>query len=418
MRTRRRPTLSPLLACCAALAGLALGCGETEPGTLTDSQPPDSQPQDAATADSGAPDGQPRDGQPRDGAADTGPEPDMALPDAAVDAAPLVPVDAETMPPMIEPGPLDDVLRLNHVQARGTHNSYHVEGPIVAHPSHRYTHLPLDEQLELQGVRQFELDLHRSDAGELEVFHIPIIDPETVCRAFGDCLRSMKSWSDANRAHMPIVVWMELKDANDGPGTGYGPIAGHYDQMEAEIRAVWPRERLFTPDDLRGDHPTLPAALAADGWPTLGALRGRIMFILLEGGHHRDGYLGDSPVGDSPVGEGRLCFVKASTTADPFAAFFKIDDGRVERARIEETVAAGFIVTSNVDPADGDPEDNADRRAQTLAAGSHFLSTDLPAPTGPDDTNWLDIPGGTPARCNPQTAPPECTPEAIEDLSR
>lgn len=385
-------------------------CDDGETPAAVDGAPADRGP-DAAPLDAAPLDSAPLDAAPLDSASpDAGPA-DVAPPDAEIDAAPLVPVDAEVDPPMIEGGPLDEVLRLNHVQARGTHNSYHVEGAVVVHPSHRYTHLPLDEQFELQGVRQIELDLHRSDAGALEVFHLPLIDPETVCLAFGDCLRSMKRWSDANRAHLPIVVWMELKDSNDGPGTGYGPIAGHYDQMEAEIRAVWPRERLFTPDDLRRGHETLPAALAAEGWPTLGALRGRVIFVLLEGGHHRDGYL----AGD-PVGAGRLCFVRSDAPEDPFAAFFKIDDGRAERPRIEATVAAGFIVTSNVDPADGDPADNADRRAQTLAAGSHFLSSDRPAPQMQGDTNWLDIPGGNPARCNPISAPPECTAEALEDL--
>ena len=36
----------------------------------------------------------------------------------------------------------------------------------------------------------------------------------------------------------------------------------------------------------------------------------------------------------------------------------------------------------------------------------HFLST---------DTTETALPGGTPSRCNPSTAPPECTGEAIED---
>ena len=35
--------------------------------------------------------------------------------------------------------------------------------------------------------------------------------------------------------------------------------------LDTDIRSVWPEDRLFTPDDLRGSHDTLPAALAADG---------------------------------------------------------------------------------------------------------------------------------------------------------
>jgi hypothetical protein len=53
-------------------------------------------------------------------------------------------------------------------------------------------------------------------------------------------------------------------------------------------------------------------------------------------------------------------------------------------------------------------------RDAALAGGAHFISTDFPAPVDGIDY-WVDIPGGTPSRCNPITAPPECTAEAVED---
>ena len=74
-----------------------------------------------------------------------------------------------------EPGwyPLDDVLTLSDVQAKGTHNSYHMEPDFAFDASHEYTHLPLDEQLSEQGVRQFEIDLHYHVDEGFQVFHIP-----------------------------------------------------------------------------------------------------------------------------------------------------------------------------------------------------------------------------------------------------
>ena len=72
-------------------------------------------------------------------------------------------------PPEPEPTfdyPLDDVLRLNHLQAKSTHNSYHIEGEESGIPDWAYTHAPLDVQLGEQGVRHFELDLYRSESGE------------------------------------------------------------------------------------------------------------------------------------------------------------------------------------------------------------------------------------------------------------
>ena len=109
---------------------------------------------------------------------------------------------------------MDDVLRMNHVQAVGTHNSYHVD-PANGVPPWSYTHRPLDEQLEEQGVRQFELDLYYygfETPSHFEVFHLPSADDETTCRMFVDCLRRLADWSDAHPAHHPIVILLEPKD--------------------------------------------------------------------------------------------------------------------------------------------------------------------------------------------------------------
>lgn len=105
------------------------------------------------------------------------------------------------------------MLRLNHVQAKGTHNSY----PTWSLPrcwTHRLdTRMRhLDVQLSEQGVRQFELDVHlRQDEG-FEVFHIPLIEEETTCRKLVDCLGVVKAWSDQDPSHMPIMIWLEPKD--------------------------------------------------------------------------------------------------------------------------------------------------------------------------------------------------------------
>src|SRR5690606_9018207 len=55
--------------------------------------------------------------------------------------------------------PLDEVLRIHHLQAKGTHNSYHIAPP-RAPGVWDYTHAPLDVQLGAQGVRKVELDLY------------------------------------------------------------------------------------------------------------------------------------------------------------------------------------------------------------------------------------------------------------------
>jgi hypothetical protein len=166
----------------------------------------------------------------------------------------------------------------------------------------------------------------------------------------------------------------------------------------------------LTPDDVRGSHPDLPTALAADGWPTLGALRGRVIFSLLDSGEHRDSYTAAAP----NLAE-RLMFVATSSPTDPFAAMFKINDARGEADRVRELVTDGFIITSNVDGASGDASDNADKLAASLAAGMHFGSSDYPAPVDGYDY-WFDLPDGAPARCNPLFPAVTCTAEDIEKL--
>ena len=79
---------------------------------------------------------------------------DTITEDAA--AARDVDVDVATLPR----GAQDHLLRLNHLQMKGTHNSYHLRpDPLVA-PDWDYDMPTLTEQLTVHGVRQVELDVH------------------------------------------------------------------------------------------------------------------------------------------------------------------------------------------------------------------------------------------------------------------
>lgn len=303
------------------------------------------------------------------------------------------------------PHPLDDLLRLNHVQAEGTHNSYHVRPDVPVDSSHEYTHAPLSEQVGQLGVRQLELDLHLHEGAGWQVFHLPVVDEETVCLALDDCLVELKAWSDAAGWHLPLMVWLEPKDDVDGLVEELLPLAGRIAEIDEAILATWPRERIFTPDDLRGDHADLPAALAADGWPRLGEVRGKVLFALLDSGDYRDEYLDGAP-----ALQGRLMFVD-SAPGDPFAATIK--DGGAED--VAAWVDAGYLVTVNAAGADDSDADNEAEWAAALATGAHFVATDF---AGPVDGRTFEavIPGGSPARCNPRVAPAECTAAAVESL--
>jgi hypothetical protein len=322
---------------------------------------------------------------------------DAAAEDTAPDAAP------DAAPPPVYPK--DDTLRLNHLQAKGTHNSYHIEPPDAEVPDWLYTHAPLDVQLEDQGVRLFELDVHWAPETGFTVHHVPFFDAVTTCETLADCLTTILAWSDENPGHHPIFVLVEPKDDID-----QHKLPPRLDELDAEILSVWPRERILTPDDVRGAYPTLREAVLEKGWPTLGETRGKLVLTLLDHELSRDAYLDGHP-----TLEGRVMFADASPD-DPWAGVLLMDDPVGDFDSIQAAVDAGFIVRTRSDTEKGELRSgNYAQKEAALASGAHLLSTDFPAPVEGVDY-VLEIPGGTPSRCNPLVAPADCTSVDIEAL--
>ncbi len=349
----------------------------------------------------------------------------------------------------------DNCLRLNHVQVLGTHNSYHVEprpallaaleafDPQVA-ASVEYTHRPLDEQLGLLGIRQVELDVFADPDGGLfklplgpilvqgfpdpikpellapglKVLHIQDIDFETTCLTFVSCLDTIKAWSDANPSHLPLMVLVEAKDdpINIGPPLPWAvPVpfgAQELDGIDAEIRSVFPDDQLITPDDVRGDRATLEQAVLKDGWPTLNESRGRLLFALDNTDQKRDLYLAGHP-----SLAGRVMFT-SSPPGSPESAFVKVNDPLADQDYIHQLVAAGYIVRTRADANTVEARFGfTARRDAALASGAQFVSTDYPEPDPDPDFSgyFVEIAGGTNARCNPVLSPPGCDSSALED---
>ncbi len=299
-------------------------------------------------------------------------------------------------------GPLDDLLRFDDLQALGTHNSYHVKTTGV--PAWNYDHAPLPIQLEEQGVRQFELDVSFDPAlGEHRVEHVPVLDAGTTCATLTECAADLWAWSRLRPAHHPLFVLVETKDAWD-PAEG----PAHLDSLEDEVLAAWPRERLVTPNDLRRDAADLRSALEDEGWPTLGELRGKALFVLHDGGERRAAFVGAGL-------DGRVLFPDAMGDVDqPWSAVHTMNEAF--DPRIPEVVSLGHLVRTRCDSDTQEAiDEDTTRRDAALASGANFVSTDFPAPV--DWSSYVvDLPGGTPSRCNPVSAPPECTSEAIEAL--
>jgi hypothetical protein len=309
-------------------------------------------------------------------------------------------------------------LRLNQVQALGTHNSYHVAPtvePFSLIPQWQYTHTPLDVQFESEGVRQIELDVFADPTGH-RVLHIPDVDAGTTCARWVECLRVVKGWSDAHPRHLPIAILAELKDT--GVAGFPTPIlpwdAAALDQIDAEIRSVFGPRDVLTPDDVRGRHATLAAAVTTDGWPALDRVRGQVLFLMDNGGARRDDY-----TAGHPTLEGRMIFTNSSV-GRPDAAFIKLNDPIGDAARIREAVEGGYVVRTR---ADGDTvearQNDTTKRDAAIASGAQWVSTDFPVPGRAFGTPYfVSIPGGTPARCNPLNTPAWCRSWMVESLGR
>lgn len=311
--------------------------------------------------------------------------------------------------PVEKPGkpysyPLDGVLRLNHVQVRGTHNSYHVDTHNGEIEPWAYTHAPLYEQLDRLGIRQLELDVSYDELAGLEVFHVASVDTGTRCRRFADCLSEIRRFSNDFPGHLPLYIQIEPKDILQPED-----LERFFTAIESAILAAFPRPRILTPDEVQGDSPTLAAALKERGWPVLGTLRGRVMFMFDSGGALRNGYTH----GGRDL-RGRLLFINSSPD-QPFAAVSVLNDSKQDAAAIQRALAAGLLVRTRADADTTEARVNDTSYGEAaLRAGATFISTDFPEPVAP----WVyrfEVPGGTPARCNPVTAPPSCTAQALED---
>jgi hypothetical protein len=292
---------------------------------------------------------------------------------------------------------------VNHLQAKATHNSYHLRSRFMV-PEWNYAHAPLPEQLEAQGVRGIELDPHWNvDCDRFEVYHVLRFDEETTCRLFTDCLALVRAWSDAHPNHHPLFIQLEPKD-------GDATTAARLEALEREALSVFPRALVVTPDEVRGASATLREAVTTRGWPTLADARGRVLFYLNDSGAPRAAYTRGGASLD-----GRLFFAEASRVDDPYAAVLILNNPVRDREAITRAVRQGFLVRTFAETslASGRAGDRTGLE-NALAGGAQLISTDFAAPEAPGGY-FVQLPQGTPSRCNPVSAPAGCTSLAVED---
>ncbi|WP_254062898.1 Ca2+-dependent phosphoinositide-specific phospholipase C [Caulobacter sp. S45] len=327
-----------------------------------------------------------------------------------------------------------DALKLNQVRMLGSHNSYRrlpspgeeqrIKAVALKYwPGLDYGHPPLESQLAL-GLHQFEIDVAPDAKGGAyaspyadatpevkalmaapgaKVLHVAGLDTEVHCLTFRKCLAIFARWSDAHPGHEPVVILVNSVDPL------HIPVLFPYDlkfdqagidEINQDIIDVIGRNRVVTPDEVRGEHATLREAVTAKSWPKLGSMRGKFLFVL-DGNDAHEVFLRTG----HPSLKGRMMFGWFDEDR-PEAAFFNIQDPIKNQDRIRSLVGQGFIVRSRSD------EDTKEARTRdggkmksALSSGAQIVSSDyyagVPDPEGFGFT--VDFEGPM-IRCNEVTA--------------
>lgn len=307
---------------------------------------------------------------------------------------------------------------LNDIQVIGSHNSYKIpiEKPLFNYllsvdskkvKSLEYGHISLEEQLNL-GLRNLELDVFHDPLGGhfsnpkgldivksngkeplefdvekklqqpgLKMFHIQDIDFRSHHLLFKEGLEVLKKWSDENPKHTPIVILINAKDQkveNTKEPLSFTKEA--LDSIDIEINTIFSKEKLITPDLVRGNYNSLEEAILANGWPNLNDIKGRFLFVLDEKEEKINRYL----EGHENL-ENRILFVN-SKEGNPEAAFRIVNDPIKNFKYIQELVAKGYMIRTRADAATQEARiNNYERFNKAKTSGAQIISTDYYVPS-------------------------------------
>ena len=192
---------------------------------------------------------------------------------------------------------IDPRLKLNHFTILGTHNSYHRANLIS-----KYEHRQLDEQFSW-GIRQIELDVHIMK-NNLLVYHLQIFDDRTNCYCFKECLIKIVRWTEKNRSHFPIYLFIEIKQMfyeDLITGLTGGVKCEHFEQIRDEILDVFSLNTFILPNQIQGNQTSISSALQQQrddelssdytyynyGWPPVAQSLGKIIPVFLDDVHRR-----------------------------------------------------------------------------------------------------------------------------------
>jgi hypothetical protein len=296
-----------------------------------------------------------------------------------------------------------------------------------------YDHPPLKHQLNA-GLRSLEIDVHADPVGGLysdpaayrflrskglqnlashdktdlekpgfKVLHIADLDVRSHCSTLAICLKQLREWSVDNPKHSPVFIMLEIKSNSIKLFPGSVDVAqfeaNTYQALDQEIITGLGRDRIITPDDVRGSFSTLEAAVLAKNWPTYEASKGKFVFLMLTALNPESTrpYLENHP-----NLEGRVAFLRAGV-GQPHSAFLLLDNAIVRSDEIKQRVKEGYLVRTRSDIETAEARTNDTRRAKAaFESGAQIISTDFFLPSNPFGTTYrVQLPGGKDVRCNP-----------------
>src|SRR5882757_1496473 len=337
-------------------------------------------------------------------------------------------------------------VHINQLQYIGSHNSYHAGfGPSETElwknthsqdfASLNYSHPNLTRQLD-DGVHQFELDIYTDTKGGryshpainklvaeaglppdppfadatimqrpgFKVMHMQDVDQRSTCQPLRACLEEVREWSNRHPRHLPLFILLETKEGP--PEVKFSTVIPErfdthtLDALDAEIQSVFPRGKYITPDDVRGNYPTVNLAIRNGGWPSLNVARGKILFLLDQR------KVGAAYLNGHPSLRGRVMFTN-STPGQPDAAFVERNDGPA--SEITSLVRAGYLVRTRTDAELKEPRSNDTRRRDAMmGSGAQLLSTDFPRNEAADTGYVVQFTADANVRCNPVLSTIDC----------
>jgi len=333
----------------------------------------------------------------------------------------------------------DDV-PINHIQVIGSHNSYkqqidpalfqlikQADSSLARHID--YSHISLTDQLSL-GLLNLEIDIYADAQGGkyahpkgldwaagkgetkpydpdglmkepgFKVFHIQDIDFRSNCVTFKKCLQELKSWSTAHAGHNPVFITMNARDDEiKKPGFTVPEKfnSALFDQLDSLIAATLGREKVITPDDVRGKDATLETAVLKGRWPSVKAAKGKFIFILDETGEKRSAY-----IQGHPSLQGRMLFANAEP-GTPEAAILIMNDPVKDLNKIQELVKKGYIVRTRADADTEEARKNDKTKFEAACrSGAQIITTDYYQKSTHFASDYsISFDGGTYFRLNP-----------------